>query len=94
MIYARQPTDEERKELERMVRQEVGRVSRRAQMVLLSIRHKRVPEIADLFEVCEPTVRFWLRRYDTEGPAGLYDRERSGRPPKVMRSARILSVLI
>ena len=26
MIYARQPTDEERKELERMVRQEVGRV--------------------------------------------------------------------
>lgn len=88
MIYARQPTDEERKELERMVRQEVGRVSQRAQMVLLSIRRKKVPEIADLFEVCEPTVRFWLRRYDAEGPAGLYDRERSGRPRKVTQEVK------
>lgn len=88
MIYARQPTDEERRELERMVRQEVGRVSRRAQMVLLSIRRKKVPEIADFFGVCEPTVRFWLRRYDAEGPAGLYDRERSGRPPKVTQEVK------
>jgi transposase len=88
MIYARQPTDEERKELERMVRQEVGRVSQRAQMVLLSIRRKKVPEIADLFEVCEPTVRFWLRRYDVEGPVGLYDRERSGRPRKITQEVQ------
>lgn len=88
MIYARQPTDEERKELERMVRQEVGRVSQRAQMVLLSIRDKKVPEIADLFEVCEPTVRFWLRRYDVEGPVGLYDRERSGRPHKITQEVK------
>ena len=88
MIYARQPTDEERKELERMVRQEVGRVSQRAQMVLLSIRRKKVPEIADLFEVCEPTVRFWLRRYDVEGPVGLYDRERSGRPRKITQEVK------
>lgn len=88
MIYARQPTAEERRELERMVRQEVGRVSQRAQMVLLSIRRKKVPEIADLFEVCEPTVRFWLRRYDAEGPAGLYDRERSGRPREVTQEVK------
>ena len=88
MIYARQPTDEERRELERMVRQEVGRVSRRAQMVLLSIRHKKVPEIAGFFGVCEPTVRFWLRRYDAEGPAGLYDRERSGRPHKITQEVK------
>jgi len=88
MIYARQPTDEECKELERMVRQEVGRVSQRAQIVLLSIRGKTVPEIASLFAVCEATVRFWLHRFNVDGPAGLYDRERSGCPRKVTQEVK------
>lgn len=83
MVYARQPTDEERQELKRMTRQEVGRVGQRAQMVLLSVRRKTVREIGDFFGVCQATVRFWIHRFNTEGPSGLYDRERSGRPPKV-----------
>ena len=88
MLYVRQPTGEERKELERMVRQEVGRVSQRAQMVLLSARRKKVPEIADTFDVCLPTVRFWIRRFDDSGPDGLYDRPRSGRPRKITAAVR------
>jgi transposase len=82
VIYARQPTDDEMEELQRMVRRTVGRVSQRAQMVLWSVQRKTVPEIADLFAVCRATVRFWLRRFNALGPEGLYDRERSGRPPK------------
>lgn len=58
MLYARQPTDEEWQELKRMTRQEVGRVSQRAEMVLLSVRRKTVREISDLFETCRATVRF------------------------------------
>jgi transposase len=88
MLYVRQPTDEERKELERMVRQEVGRISQRAQMILLSARRKKVPEIADTFGVCLPTVRFWIRRFDDAGPDGLYDRPRSGRPRKITDKVR------
>ena len=38
MLYVRELAIEEHKELHRMVRQEVGRVSQRAQMVLLSSR--------------------------------------------------------
>lgn len=83
MIYARQPTAEELRELKRMTRQEIGRVSQRAQMILLSVRKKSVPKIAALYETSPATVRFWIRRFDAEGPAGLYDRDRSGRPPKV-----------
>jgi transposase len=83
MLYARQPAAEELRELKRMTRQEIGRVSQRAQMILLSVRKKSVPEIAVLYEMSSATVRFWIRRFDTEGPAGLYDRDRSGRPPKV-----------
>lgn len=83
MLYARQPTDEERKELKRMTRQEVGRVSQRTQMILLFVRRKTVSEIADIFEVNRATVRFWIHRFNAYGPAGLYDQERSGRPRKV-----------
>jgi transposase len=87
MLYARQPVDEELQELKRMTRQEVGRVGQRAQMVLLSARRKTVQEIADFFDVCRATVRFWIQRFNAEGPSGLYDRERSGRPRKVTHRA-------
>jgi transposase len=83
MIYVREPTAEERAELKRMTRQEVGRVAQRAQMVLLSAQRRGVPEIAALFEVSRAAVRFWLRQFDAEGPGGLRDAPRSGRPRKV-----------
>ena len=88
MLYARQPTDEELHELKRMTRQEVGRVSQRAQMILLSVRRKMVPEIADVLGVCCATVRFWIKRFNSAGPGGLYDQERSGRPPKSTRKVQ------
>lgn len=88
MIYVRQPTDEERRELERMTRQAVGRVSERARMILLSAQRRSVPEIAALFDVTEVTVRFWMRRFGAEGPSGLYDRPRSGRPTKLNAEQR------
>jgi len=83
MIYARKPTEEEHQELKRMTQQEVGRVSQRAQMILLSAQGRTVPEIATIFEMSKKGVRFWIRRFDAGGPAGLYDEGRSGRPPKV-----------
>ena len=82
MIFARQPTAEELPELQRMRRQEVGRVSQRAHMVLLSLERRGVAEIAQLFRTCKPTVRFWIKRFNQEGPPGLYDEPRSGRPRK------------
>ncbi len=80
MIYVRTPTDAELQELKRMTRHEIGRVSQRAQMVLLSAQQRTVPEIAVIFGVKYKTVRKWLRRFNAAGPAGLYDEPRSGRP--------------
>jgi transposase len=82
MIYVRQPTDKELLELKRMTRQEVGRVSQRAQMILLSAQRQGVPQIAMIFGCAYRTVRFWIRRFNAHGPAGLYDHPRSGRPRK------------
>jgi transposase len=88
MIYARQPTAEEFHELQRMRRQEVGRVSQRVHLVLLSIEHHSVPEIAELFQTTRVTVRFWIKRFNREGPPGLYDEPRSGRPRKVVEAVK------
>lgn len=83
MIYVRPLTEDERIELKHMTRQEIGRVSQRAQMILLSAQHRSVPEIATLFEVSLAIVRFWIRRFETAGPTGLRDQQRSGRPRQI-----------
>lgn len=95
MIYARPPTEEELHELLRMRRQEIGRVSQRAHLVLLSTEHYSVPEIATLFRTSRVTVRFWIKRFNREGPPGLYDEPRSGRPRKAGAEVkRIVSDLL
>jgi transposase len=88
MLHARKPNEEEREELLHMRREAVGRVSQRAHMVLLSIEGRSVPTIAVIFQTSRVTVRFWIKRYNLEGPAGLYDEPRSGRPHKVTDSVQ------
>jgi len=80
MIYVRDPDDEELTEIKQMTRRAIGRVSQRAQMVLLSAQRRTVPELAVIFDQHPASVRFWLRRFDQDGPAALYDAPRSGRP--------------
>jgi transposase len=79
----REPTDTELEELKRMKRQEVGRVAVRAHIVLLSNRGYSASQIAKIHDVTGPMVYKWFDRFDEEGPSGLYDRERDGRPTKI-----------
>jgi transposase len=74
-------TNEQRRELQVLSRQAVGRVALRAQMVLLSGRSCPVPQIALIHDCGEDVVRTWLHRYQRLGVAGLYDLPKSGRPP-------------
>lgn len=80
MIFV-QLTDDQRKELQQVSRQAVGRVALRAHMVLLSDRSFSVPQIAEIHDCGEDVVRTWLHRYQEEGVAGLEDEPRPGRPP-------------
>jgi transposase len=73
-------SDEQRQALEQVRRRAVGRVSQRAHMVLLSARSYTVEQIAEIFGVGEDVVRKWLHRYERQGPLGLDDRPRPGRP--------------
>jgi len=79
----REPTDAEHAELKRMEREEIGRVAVRAHIVLLSHRGHSAQEIAELHDVTDPMIYKWMDRFDEEGPSGLYDREREGRPRKI-----------
>jgi transposase len=84
-MLLRQPTDEETKELKRMTRQEIGRVSQRAQMILLAAQGRIYTEIARIFDTTTVTVVTWIERFNLEGPPGLYDKPRSGRPRKATK---------
>lgn len=81
--HVRTLTDDENAELQRMTQQEVGRVAERARMILLSARGFTVQDIMAVFEVVDETLYKWLDRFEAEGPDGLLDRERSGRPPEI-----------
>jgi Helix-turn-helix domain len=82
MIYSRQPSDEESQELRRMIRQETGRISQRARMILLSAQRRSTTELAEIFSSDKVTVRRWIHRFNIIGPNGLYDVPRPGRPRK------------
>ena len=70
------------KKLELEARQQIGRVSERIHFVLLCHRGYSAPQIGELFNYTEETVRSWLKRYQEQGLSGLIDEPRSGRPPK------------
>ena len=80
MIFVRSLDEAERRDLKRLVRREVGRVSERIRMILLSSRGYTVPQIAVIFECDEATVRTWIERFDADGLEGLRDRPRDHPP--------------
>lgn len=82
MIFVRSLQEKERRELKQLSRREVGRVSERIRMVLLSSRGYTVPQIAAIFECDEATVRSWIERFEAGGVEELRDRPRPGRPRK------------
>src|SRR5207249_4218530 len=57
-------------------------VSERIRMILLSSKGYSVPQIADIFECDQASVRDWIERFEAQGVKGLHDRPRCGRPRK------------
>ena len=61
-----------------------ARLRTRAQIILLAAEKGLVAaEIASIVRTDEQTVRRWLKRYLTDGLAGLFDSPRPGGPRKV-----------
>jgi transposase len=65
------------------------RIRQRVQIILLAIEQGMVArEIAVIVRVNGETVRSWIKRFNQEGIAGLYDEPRSGAPRKVTEEYR------
>ena len=60
-----------------------ARVFRRAQAVREVVAGHHVNTVSATFHVANSALRKWVQRFAQEGPQGLLDRPRSGRPPKV-----------
>jgi transposase len=62
------------------------RLRTRAQIILLALDGMSAPTIATIVRLDPESVRHHLLRFQAEGVAGLADRPRSGRPPRVTPS--------
>ena len=60
-----------------------ARVFRRAQAVREVVAGHQINAVSAAFHLANSALRKWVQRFAQEGPQGLRDRPRSGRPPKV-----------
>ena len=60
-----------------------ARVFRRAQAVREVVKGQRLHTVSDTLAFTYSALRKWVYRFAHQGPQGLLDRPRSGRPPKV-----------
>jgi len=60
-----------------------ARVFRRAQAVREVVAGHPITAVSEAFHLANSALRKWVQRFAQEGPQGLRDRPRSGRPPKV-----------
>jgi transposase len=60
-----------------------ARVFRRAQAVHAVVAGQHVAAVSATFHLANSALRKWVQRFAQEGPQGLLDRPRPGRPPKV-----------
>lgn len=81
-LQARVLTADEQHQLRRLSQSRTAAVRdvERARMILQSRQGERVPAIARTLDLCEPTVRVWIKRFNAQGMAGLADAPHRGRP--------------
>lgn len=80
-IYVRSLTDKEREALEEALRSEEAFTLRRAQIVRLSARGKRAPEIAEQLGCTAQTVRNAIHDFNEEGAESLHPEKPGPKDP-------------
>jgi len=83
-------SEEDRKTLEQWSRSRTqeARLVERAKIILKCLDGESVMQIARSLKIRPNTVIDWRHRFEEEGIAGLYDRQRSGKPPRYNENFR------
>ncbi len=87
-LYARPLIDEERQQVERLLRSSDAVTHRRARIVLLSTEGRRVADIIAATGLCESTVRTTLRAFNRTGVASLPRRKAPGAKRRLSEAGR------
>jgi transposase len=82
--YVRLLTESQRHTLAEIMKHDATPRARvRAHGILLSAQGMKIKEIAQIYQVDRDTVATWIKKWEQHGVASLYDKPRSGRPPKL-----------
>src|SRR6266699_1987694 len=82
--YVRPLTESQRHTLAEIMKHDATPRARvRAHGILLSAQGMKIKEIAKIYQVDRDTVATWIKQWEHHGVASLYDKPRSGRPPKL-----------
>ncbi len=74
----------EKKELKLLMKEsDISRVRIRAHAIILSSNGYSIEEISKIYENDRDAVSSWLQRWEEKSFSGLYDNEKSGRPPTI-----------
>jgi transposase len=81
-VSLREMTPEEQRAIEQLAvsRTAPARLLERARILPAAASGRRLPEIAQALNLSRPTVYAWIPRFNDQGPDGLQERPRSGRP--------------
>jgi transposase len=90
--YVRPLTDNQRHTLVDITTHDViPRARVRAQSILLSAQGLQINDIATVYEVDRDTVATWIKKWEQAESESLYDKPRSGRPPKLTPEEKALA---
>ena len=64
-------------------RTEDARYDHRLHAVLMVSKGMTCPKVAEILDDSERTIRYWVKRFNEEGLAGLVEIERPGRPRRI-----------
>jgi transposase len=64
-------------------RTEDARYDHRLHAVLMLSKGMTCPSVAEILDDSERTIRYWVKRFNEEGIAGLVEVERPGRPSRI-----------
>ena len=82
--YVRLLTESQRHTLAEIMKHDATPRARvRAHGIWLSAQGMKIKEIAQIYQVDRDTVATWIKKWEQHGVASLYEKPRSGRPPKL-----------
>ena len=84
MIYAKIKDQEEQKRLDDALKASKDKKwYRRLKIIALSAKKYTVQKLSEMFDLCEATIRNYIRSYNKGGLAKLAPGKSPGRPPKI-----------